>query len=382
MGTLYKYELRKILQRKISWITSAALIFGLLIWGTASAVLPVHREYSDTAINGFTANNMEREAANQIAGRKIDQTLIDEMRPKYEAFIFDGDYMQALPYLDIYNFMGDVLGTHASAEILECSSADFYKYLNDYLEENTPPEMDNQTSSGEMILYNGYFDGWRTLSFMMKFICCMEIMFIAISLSSVFTVEHIRKTDQLILCSHFGKRKLYAAKILAGLTVGICFSLILSAIMFAIVGLLYGFDGYNTILQFILLRPIPLSIGQAALILVALSFVGAALVSLFTMMLSEVTKNSTATVGIISGVLIVTMFITEMPANLKILAEIWYMLPSNLVSLNGAFRHSILKAGEHSLFAYQYAPFVYLILMIIFYFVGKYTYNRYQIEGR
>ena len=37
--------------------------------------------------------------------------------------------------------------------------------------------------------------------------------------------------------------------------------------------------------------------GQAALILVALSFAGAALVSLFTMMFSELTKNSVATIG-------------------------------------------------------------------------------------
>ena len=217
---------------------------------------------------------------------------------------------------------------------------------------------------------------------MMKLITCMEIMFIAICLSTVFTVEHTRKTDQVILCTRLGKKKLYAAKTLAGLTVGVGFTLFLSLLMFGIIAFLYGFDGYDTILQFVLLRPFNLTVGQAALILVGLSFAGAALISIFTMMLSEVTKNSIATIGIITGVLLVTMFIMEMPANLKLLSEIWYLLPSNLVSLNGAFRYSMFHVGGSPLAAYQYAPIVYLVLAVIFALIGKLTYNRYQINGR
>lgn len=118
------------------------------------------------------------------------------------------------------------------------------------------------------------------------------------------------------------------------------------------------------------------------MILVALSFAGAALVSLFTMMFSELTKNSVATIGTITGVMLVTMFIMEMPANLKLLSEIWYLLPSNLVSLNGAFRYSALSVGGSTLAAYQYAPFVYAVLAVVFALIGKLTYNRYQISGR
>ena len=55
--------------------------------GVASAVLPQSREYSDSSLNGYEANRAEREAAELISGRAIDQTLIDEMRPAYENFI-------------------------------------------------------------------------------------------------------------------------------------------------------------------------------------------------------------------------------------------------------------------------------------------------------
>ena len=382
MFTLYKFELRKIISWKIVWITGGVLLVGLLLWGVASAVLPQNREYSDSSLNEYAANRAEQEAAAQISGRIIDQTLIDEMRPAYEDFIFNGNYKDALPYLDVYNLIGRTLGTQASAEILKCDSEVFYEKLNAQLEANTPAGLTESISFEEPIVYHGYFDGWRQVTNMMKLVACMEIMFIAICLSTVFTVEHTRKTDQVILCTRLGKKKLYAAKILAGLTVGISFTLLLSLLMFGIIAFLYGFDGYDTILQFVLLRPFNLTVGQAALILVALSIAGAALVSVFTMMLSEVTKNSIATIGTIAGVLLVTMFIMEMPANLKLLSEIWYMLPSNLVSLNGAFRYSMFHVGGSPLAAYQYAPFVYIALTVVFSLIGKLTYNRYQIDGR
>lgn len=382
MFTLYKFELRKIINRKILWITGGILLMALLLWGLASAVLPQSREYSTVSLSGLEMNRAEREAAEQIAGRKIEQKLLDEMQPAYEEFIVDGDYKKALPYLDIYNFIGTVLETNASAEILNCDSDTFYAMLNTQLEANALAGREENISYNEQLFYQGYFDGWRQMASMMKVLACMEIMFIAICLSTVFTVEHTRKTDQVILCSRFGKKRLYFAKLMAGLTVGIAFTLILSLLMFGIIAFLYGFDGYNTILQFVLMRPFNLTLGQAVMILIGLSFAGAILVSVFTMALSELTKNSVGTIGIIAGILILTMFIMEMPANLKILSEIWYMLPSNLVSLNGAFRYSMFLLGERAMLSYQIAPIVYFAMAIIFSIIGKIVYNRYQISGR
>lgn len=382
MFTLYKFELRKIINRKILWITGGILLMALLLWGLASAVLPQSREYSTVSLSGLEMNRAEREAAEQIAGRKIEQKLLDEMQPAYEEFIVDGDYKKALPYLDIYNFIGTVLGTNASAEILNCDSDTFYAMLNTQLEANALAGREENISYNEPLFYQGYFDGWRQMASMMKVLACMEIMFIAICLSTVFTVEHTRKTDQVILCSRFGKKRLYFAKLMAGLTVGIAFTLILSLLMFGIIAFLYGFDGYNTILQFVLMRPFNLTLGQAVMILIGLSFAGAILVSVFTMVLSELTKNSVSTIGIIAGILILTMFIMEIPANLKILSEIWYMLPSNLASLNGAFRYSMFLLGEGAMLSYQIAPIVYFAMAIIFSIIGNVVYNRYQISGR
>lgn len=375
MLTLYKFELRKILSQKILWITGGALLVSILLWGILSAVLPANREFSSDSMNGQEANRLERAAAKTIEGREIDQTLIDEMRPAYEDFIFNGETEKALPYLDVYNFIASVMGTNASQEVLKVDSEAFYSQLSQQLSESSP---DKASSITESIIYHGYYDGWRQLSDIMKVLICMEIMFAAVCLSTVFTVEHTHKTDQLILCTRFGKRRLYRAKLLSGLTVGIGFALILSILAFGIVSVLFGLDGFNTMLQFVLLRPFHLSIGQAVLILFALSFIGVTVVSIVSMVISEMTKNSIATIGIIAGIMIATMFISELPAGLGVISEAWLLLPSNLVSLNGAFRYSMLEGGA----AYQIAPFFYLVIAVIFVLAGKRIYKQYQISGR
>lgn len=375
MLTLYKFELRKILSQKTLWITGGALLVSILLWGIASAVLPANREISNDSMNGYEANRAERAAAKSIEGREIDQTLIDEMRPAYEDFIFNGKTEKALPYLDVYNYVATVMGTNASQEVLKVDSDAFYSQLSQQLNESSP---DNAFSITEPMVYRGYYDGWRQLSDIMKVLICMEIMFAAVCLSTVFTVEHTHKTDQLILCSRFGKRRLYKAKLLSGLTVGIGFALILSMLTFGVVSVLFGLDGFNTILQFVLLRPFHLSIGQAVLILFALSFIGVIVVSIVLMVLSELTKNSIATIGIIAGIMIATMFISELPAGLGIISEVWILLPSNLISLNGAFRYSMFDGFA----AYQIALFFYLVTAVIFVMIGKRIYNHYQISGR
>ena len=93
-----------------------------------------HLDVYKRQLNGYAANRAEQEAAEQISGRAIDQKLIDEMRPAYEDFIFNGNYKEALPYLDVYNFIGRTLGTQAGAEILVCDSEAFYEKLNAQLD--------------------------------------------------------------------------------------------------------------------------------------------------------------------------------------------------------------------------------------------------------
>uniref|UniRef100_UPI00405796EC hypothetical protein n=1 Tax=Acetatifactor sp. TaxID=1872090 RepID=UPI00405796EC len=71
-------------------------------------------------------------------------------------------------------------------------------------------------------------------------------MAIAICLSTVFSEEHARKTDQLILCSRNGRKKLFYAKILAGVTFGVSVAIILFLLAMISTVWVYGGRGFDT----------------------------------------------------------------------------------------------------------------------------------------
>lgn len=88
----------------------------------------------------------------------------------------------------------------------------------------------------------------------------------------------------------------------------------------------------------------------------------AAVTSLAAMVLSQVTRNSVATMGILVGILLLTTLITAVPESPRLLSVLWYLLPSNFVSLQGAFRYDLLSVGGLSLTTWQVTPVVYLLL--------------------
>ena len=54
----------------------------------------------------------------------------------------------------------------------------------------------------------------------------------------------------------------------------------------------------------------------------------------------------------------------------------WSLLPSNLVSLSGAFRYSLLRVGKEMIPVYKSAPVLYAVLAGILLVVGKMNYRR------
>jgi hypothetical protein len=163
---------------------------------------------------------------------------------------------------------------------------------------------------------------------------------------------------------------------------GVVFTLLLISLFLCVIAILYGFDGFDTMLQFVLMRPFSLSIGEAALILLGLLIVSSFLISVFTMVLSEITKNSIATLSVIAGMLMLSLFITEVPGNIRLLSELWFAIPSNLVDLNGAFRYTVIFLLGHSFTTYQYAPAVLILITLVLITLGYWVYGKYQINAR
>ena len=197
---------------------------------------------------------------------------------------------------------------------------------------------------------------------LMKVMTFLEVLFLSVALSGMFPQEAQHRTDQLILSSRRGRTALYTGKLLAGLTVGVGFGLLLLATLLGVTGLVYGLEGFGVSALFTLLMPLGASIGQVTLILFGAFLAAAAVTSLAAMVLSQVTRNSVATMGILVGILLLTTLITAVPESPRLLSVLWYLLPSNFVSLQGAFRYDLLSVGGLSLTTWQVTPVVYLLL--------------------
>lgn len=78
----------------------------------------------------------------------------------------------------------------------------------------------------------------------------MSALMIAICFSKVFSTEHSQRTDQLILSSRFGRKKLYYAKIVSGITSSLILGMAVFGSSAAVIFWCWGFDGGGTALGY------------------------------------------------------------------------------------------------------------------------------------
>ena len=199
---------------------------------------------------------------------------------------------------------------------------------------------------------------------------------------SIFTIENIRKTDQLIFSTKNGKHELYFVKICAGITVSLSFTMTLILFFVCVTALVFGLEGSDVILQFVLLRPYNITVVKAAVILLCLLLAASVLTAIFTMNVSQLTKNNITTMSIIAALLILSLLMSEIPDTIRLLYELWYLLPANLINLNGAFRYTVLFIGALKLVPYQFAFPVYAFTSAILVFAGSRIYCKCQIKAR
>ena len=108
--TIYLFELKKIYGKKMVWIAAAVLLALQL----ASNVVSLFMKYATvdadgnvTYQTGYEEDMGVREAAQAMSGRKIDDSLLSEMRKAYEE---DGRSAEEIvkdrqTYREIYNML-------------------------------------------------------------------------------------------------------------------------------------------------------------------------------------------------------------------------------------------------------------------------------------
>ena len=396
-GVLYGFELRKLVKRKLVWISTAILVVSSLI-----AFLSLL--FGDYVVNGVRLdsnyNMVKKDMAFHKAmdGRILDDTLwsevqeafgkVDTSQPYFSteefslyAWPYDPIRMMIASYTMIYYEetlqLSDVQTIY---EVRQVMLEELWDEL--YLQEEEKEFWRQQEAKIKKPLVFGNMYGVRVLWNGMYSIGIMGLLVGIVCLSGIFPEEHTRKTDQLILCCKYGRKHIYWAKFWAGITVTLLQIMVCFIVVFVTSLEVYGSDGFSAAFwQTGFGYSYPLNMGEAMLIHYAMILVAAIFTACLVMLLSEILHSSVGVIAIVAGVYMLPLFIS-IPDYYRVLSQIWSYLPSNFVGEWSVFSSRTLRVFGITLTSWQAVPVIYALLGCGAAFLGRRVFIRYQVRGR
>lgn len=410
MTRLTGFELKKILQKKIVWITLAIFIvfqFFITCGAYFMASRYVDGKFLETKAEWFKT---DRRNSEKLSGRKIDDTLLAEIeesqkyipekdgeRESYGYLSSDEYNKKVRPYEIINRLVQSMAGgignegrtntlvqemlysaRHKKQEIM------WEDYKLSKAEKEYWREQEKELPEVFTYQYGGAYENIIGMGGC-YYICMFITFFIAICITGIFTDEHMRRTDQLILCTKYGRWQSYAAKIMAGCIVTTSATLILFVITLACFIGIYGTGSFTAMVQVVAapLYPGNISAGKTAIIMAVLLFLSSVVLSIITMALSELLKSNTGTMAVVVAAMFLLARLVAIPADFKFIGKIWHMIPINLLKADeGFFDLRLWNVFGIKFTLWQMAFFVYIITGAVFFFIGKRRYCKYQAGGR
>lgn len=395
---LYWFELKKIVKRKMVWITLLVSIVVGIFTVSSEAIGDFYMEGEKTDTN-YHKLQMDREYREALTGRPISQPLLEEMCAAYAKIPADvlryagtEEYEKyARPYSAIFGIVtwwNEMTTDQArkwkpDEEELYAARTQRQKnvwqgYFLTEAEQNYWMEQERQLKPP--FTYRSY-EGYYILTRGFMTIGLAALLFASICMASVFTQEHTYRTDQLLLSSAYGRHKVYWAKLCAGITVALAGSaaMVLPAVATAFG--IYGTEGFTAMAQLDLDYSYPLTMGQVCLIVYAMLFAAVVFVSVFVMTLSEIVKGNVAALAVSFGLIIAGMMVS-IPKQYRAAAQIWDWLPTRFLSIWHVFDVRMIPIFGQCYVSWQIVPLLYAAAGIAIAAVGRQVYGRYQVSGR
>lgn len=396
---LYRFELKKLMQKKILWVSLIICLAAIVF----SVVFPLIGTY---VVNGTVmGSNYEHYRMDQgyrkaLHGRPIDQALLEETMEGYShvptnvsPYSATEEYQTyARPYSEIFNLMRAWTGMDtADALQWEPDESELYTAWSQraaasrtayYLTEGELAYWEAETAAIEMPMTYQYHDGWGTVIEVFLTVGVMMLLYTAIALAGIFPDEHSRRTDQLILCTVHGRSSVYTAKLAAGITAGTVGALLMTLTAVGLSLLVYGSEGFGTPVQiYISNYAAPLTLGEACLIAYAVLLIAAVLMSVFVMLLSELLGSGIAALAVTTGLILAGSLIM-VPPQYRLLSQIWDSLPTTYLAVWNVFDYRLVPIPGGYVPSYFAVPVIYLLCAAILAVLGKRIYVRYQVAGR
>lgn len=390
-GVIFAYELKKIFQRRLAQVTVAVLLLIGLFMGSiplwASLFMP------EPSGDSYATLSRRREAAAALAGRALDDELLDEMRAAYARHPgLEGKLPlddPGLAYDGVYDLVWSSIGM---SEAKTADAGRFYDLLRQrrerYMDEQalTPAERawwQEQEAKVEYPIRYFYSLGPSNLLSIYYTLGVLAVFLAALCLAGVFADEQQRRTDQLLLSSRRGRGTLYLAKLAAGAAVSAGGGLALFLAVLLPLSVFYGLDGWDAAAQLHIGSCLyPATMGQMVLLELAVYLSASLLFGAAALFFSELFRSSLASMALLAGGMLASLMLPEPPARLRLLAQLWEMQPNLLLSPWNMVNYRLVPWFGGYLTELQAAPVLYLLAAALLAALGWLHYRRGQIAGR
>lgn len=354
-GDLVRFEYKKIFMKRSIWIALFLYIFTIVV--SCFGVL-IGNEYRDgvPGRSNFESMKMDREYERALTGKEIYSDLIMETSKAYQKvpseksvqYTNTEEYQTyARPYSAIYGIIRPIYNKTVSSDF---SYQDFQKItpdiagaLYDYRIEKIRDTVENYpVSEGlkeKIIALDDkvvkpfvfeYFGGYNRFIALIHTTGLISAFLVVFLVAPIFCGEY-HGCDQLILSSKNGKDSLIKAKLLTGFSITAIFTLLGILLTYVLCMLIYGFDGKDAALQLkIPLSTLAITIGQLSIICAVCVFFACIVLEAITIFLSAKMKSSFIVITISGALIFIPTFINP-PYNIRILHQLYLLLPSNMM---------------------------------------------------
>lgn len=317
-GTLYRYELKKLLDRKLAWVTVLVLaaLMAYTAWpsnssgGTTFSLTDQDGNTISRYVSGAEQRKLSDEGERRISGQVMDGDFFQNVR---QASVGNGQYLvpemwerECYFYLIDNSYYGPycIVTYNMGLDPTQITAEGFYQHRQKVIEEQW--ELQGLTDS-EIAYWQAmegqiekpftfyYTEGYQDILSDILGLSNVIPLVVAVCLCGVFSEERRTRADALIFSSRQGRFPLYLAKVLAGLTVALAAGLFVIGTDVAVILLTRGRDGFDAALQLgHLSSSFPFTIGQTAFFMIGLLLLYGLLSGGITMLLSALTRNTIA----------------------------------------------------------------------------------------
>lgn len=296
LGTLYRYELKKIWKRKLTWVVPLAL-----------AALMVYVAISGVSSEVKERQQFLRDGALRIDGQIMDEAFFSTMRKTLSEAGKIGNHFNDVYFYGVNSdyyypyYMAIEMNLDPKAAMAE----DFYNARRALIEEKwaaqrlTGKEI-AYWSAQEMrvqqpFIFRSTRDGLNDCLTVIYGISTIIPVVIAVCLCGVFSEERRTRADQMIFSSKQGKGTICFAKLLAGGTAALCAAILVIGAVCGTYAALKGWNSFDAAIQIIYLdSSLPITLGQALFIMFGLLLLYGLLCGGVTMLVSVLTRNTIA----------------------------------------------------------------------------------------